>query len=89
MPCSNASAGASYAVEGFAWSDDGYVMIARYLTGGWDYECAALLSDGSFTTTVSWTAAETGGATYLMIAAAESDCSSYQGWDASAWIVVD
>jgi hypothetical protein len=89
VPCSRAVAGTTYGVEGFAWSDDGYVMIARYLTGGWDYQCEPLLSDGSFVATVSWTAGETGGATYLMIAAAESDCSSYQGWDASPWIVVD
>ena len=89
VPCSHASAGTTYDVEGFAWSDDGYVMIARYLTDGWDYHCEPLLSDGSFVATVSWSGAETDGATYLMIAAAESDCSAYQGWDASPWIVVD
>ncbi|MBW2276667.1 MAG: M23 family metallopeptidase [Deltaproteobacteria bacterium] len=90
VPCSVATYGVTYTVAGMAWSDDGYMMVARWLSSSsdWDYNCVPLQSDGTFATTVSWSSAETNGSSYLMIAAAESDCSTYQGWDASPWIRV-
>ncbi len=88
IPCSVAEPGTSYPLEGWAGSDDGQVMIGRYRTNGdgWDYDCLAIDDDGWFSTTLVWPDAQYGSYTYLMVAAAEEDCSAYQGWDASVWV---
>jgi hypothetical protein len=88
LPCSVADRGGDYELSGWAGSDGGQLMVARYIgvQQGWDYDCVALDSDGTFDTTLSWPATTFGSQTYLMLAAATSDCTSYQGWDGSVWI---
>lgn len=88
IPCSVAYRDEEYALAGWVGSADGQAMVGRFSDlDGWHYDCAAAAADGGFAALVGWeTDTFTGGYTYLMVAAAEGDCSSYQGWDASVWI---
>ena len=88
IPCSVAYTDEDHTLEGWVGSAAGQAMVGRFSDlDGWYYDCSAAAPDGGFDTVVRWEGATfTGGYTYLMVAAAEGDCSSYQGWDASVWI---
>jgi hypothetical protein len=90
VPCSVAERDESYAVAGRTLVPNSRVMIARWLssTQDWSYACTPTAADGTFSTTLSWPSSEAADFTNLMIAAADSDCFTYQGWNSSPPLVL-
>ncbi len=88
IPCSVVTRDTDYPLSAWTGSAEGLAMVGRFSDSqDWFYDCVTTDASGEFDTTLRW---ETGsfpaGYTYLMISAAEGDCWTYQGWDASVWI---
>jgi hypothetical protein len=90
-PCSTITTDESYTVSGTVFRADGQVMIAQWGYGDWDwdYSCYPLDDDGRFSAEVSWDSSEHWDDTWLMIAAADDNCWSFQSWATSIWVSIE
>ena len=89
VPCSVAEFDHEYHVSGRTLVAGAKVLVGRWLTStqDWSYTCLAADTAGGFSFPLSWAQGETTGYTYLMVAAADGDCNSYQGWHSAPFLV--
>ena len=85
IPCSVAQLDTTYTLEGWTYGPSGMVGVAQYdiSEGEWIYWCYYSNSNGWFHINLSFSSATHEDSTYFMVFSADSDCVSYQAWDAS------
>lgn len=85
VPCGRIDEGAVVEITGEVLVDGAQVMLATWQTvpGAWEQRCIPVDSDGTFTLDASFGASNYQEYTYLMVAAADDSCATYQGWESS------
>lgn len=85
IPCSVAQLDTVYTLQGWTYGPSGRVGVAQYdiSSGQWNYWCYYSNSNGWFNFDLSFSSTMHDDSTYFMIYSADSNCVSYQAWDAS------
>jgi len=87
VPCSMVQTDTPYTISGQVYSGSGLVQVSRWAYGlyDWQYECFELDDDGNFSAEIEWDSNIHYDDAWLMIAAADEWCWSYQSWAVSVW----
>ena len=85
IPCSVAQLDTAYALQGWTYGPSGRVGVGQYdiSAGQWSYWCYYSNSNGWFDIDLSFSSSTHDDSTYFMVYSADSNCVSYQAWDAS------
>ena len=85
IPCSVAQVDTTYSLQGWTYGPSGRVGVAQYdiSAGQWIYWCYYSNSNGWFNIDLSFSSATHDDSVFFMIYSADSNCVSYQAWDAS------
>lgn len=82
FPCVVAEKDTQYTLSGTQFGDAQRVIYGTW-NEEWTYTCVPTDDTGRFSEPIRWESATSGGLTYLMVGAAEEDCSFGQGWSKS------
>ncbi len=88
VPCAVAESERVYEVGGTTLGES--ALLGRFSVDldEWVYTCFASTVDGAFTAELIWPDVEYGPSSYLMIQAADAECSSFQGFASSPRIML-
>jgi hypothetical protein len=90
VPCASVAPDTELSVSGVVVPRSGRVNVATYSdnAGDWFYDCSPTAPEGDFSVNLSLGAQRYQRYTYLMVAAADSDCYTFQGWDSSVSLFI-
>ena len=90
LPCAAVAPDSELNVSGVVVPRTGRVLVNTFSDkrGEWFYECAPTDAEGEFTVSVPLGSQRYEEAVYLMLAASDSDCYSFQGWDSSVSLFI-
>ena len=85
IPCSVAQLDTAYSLQGWTYAPSGKIGVGQYdiSLGQWNYWCYNSNSNGWFDIDLSFSSNIHDNSTYFMVYSADSNCVSYQAWDAS------
>lgn len=85
IPCSVALLDTTYSLQGWTYAQSGMVGVAQYDISAeqWLYSCHSSNATGWFDFDLVFSSVYHDYSTYFMIYSADSNCISYQAWDAS------
>ncbi len=85
FPCSVALLDTTYTLQGWTYAQSGLVGVAQYDVSAeqWLYSCHSSNATGWFDFDLVFSSVYHDYSTYFMIYSADSNCISYQAWDAS------
>ena len=91
IPCSVAQLDTTYSLQGWTYAPSGRVGVGQYDISAdqWNYWCYYSNSNGWFNIDLTFSSSTHDNATYFMVYSADSNCVSYQAWDASIGLWLD
>ena len=85
IPCSVAQLDTAYTLQGWTYGPSGMIGVGQFDISSeqWNYWCYNSNSNGWFDIDISFSSTMHDNSTYFMVYSADSNCVSYQAWDAS------